>query len=70
MARRKTSPTVDAVKKEAKRQGGGTATPADNQEAAKRKALLHEVPGDIRRQGRTESNQSAARDRHRRTGSA
>ncbi|MFJ2912840.1 hypothetical protein ACIO8F_26185 [Streptomyces sp. NPDC087228] len=61
---KKSSPTVAAVKKEAKRMTGGEpTTPADNQAAAQRKALLHEVPVDIRQQGRKEATQDDAADR-------
>ncbi|MFF4934983.1 hypothetical protein ACFY2H_39940 [Streptomyces griseofuscus] len=57
MTHKRSSPTVAAVKSEAKRMG------TDNQDAAARKALLHEVPGDIRKQGRQESTQAHAHDR-------
>jgi hypothetical protein len=61
---KKSSPTVAAVKKEAKRMtDGAPTTPADNQAAAQRKALLHEVPSDIRRQGRQEETQDHAAER-------
>ncbi|MGW6605317.1 hypothetical protein [Streptomyces sp. NPDC055036] len=53
----KAKPTVNAVKSEAKRMG------ASNQEAASRKAMLKEVPGDIRQQGRRESTQDKAEGR-------
>ncbi|MFJ4799917.1 hypothetical protein [Streptomyces murinus] len=57
MTRKKSSPTVVAIKNEANRLG------TSNQDAAARKALLHEVPGDIRAQGRRESTQAHAYDR-------
>lgn len=57
MARKKSSPTVAAVKSEATRMG------VTNQSAAQRKALLHEVPGDIRQQGRRDSTQANAHER-------
>ncbi|MFI5767478.1 hypothetical protein ACIA74_02820 [Streptomyces sp. NPDC051658] len=63
---KKSSPTVAAVRKEAKRSTGGEpTTPDDNQAAAQRKALLHEVPVDIRQQGRREATQDSAADRPR-----
>lgn len=66
MARKKnSSSTVNAVRSEAKRMNGGAPTvPSDNTTAAQRKALLHEVPSDIRQQGRREEtlNNAAGRD--------
>jgi hypothetical protein len=63
VARKKKSPTVEAVRREAKRTGGGTATSAENQGAAQRKALLKEVPPDIRKLGRKEATQDNAAGR-------
>ncbi|MEU5796881.1 hypothetical protein ABZ800_25640 [Streptomyces sp. NPDC047813] len=57
MTRKKSSPTVAAVKSEASR------LRTSNQDAAARKALLNEVPSDIRAQGRQESTQARAHER-------
>ncbi|SCE19865.1 hypothetical protein [Streptomyces sp. OspMP-M43] len=66
MARKKnSSPTVNAVKADAKRMNDGSPTgPSDNTAAAQRKALLSGVPSDLRKQGRREEtqNNAAARD--------
>ncbi|MFB6423075.1 hypothetical protein ACFCXC_00375 [Streptomyces microflavus] len=52
------------MRSEAKRQNNGAPTvPGDNTAAAQRKALLKEVPGDIRQQGRREETQNNAADR-------
>ncbi|MYT96839.1 MULTISPECIES: hypothetical protein [unclassified Streptomyces] len=65
MARKKnSSPTVSAVRSEAKRMNDGApTTPSDNTAAAQRKAMLRDVPSDLRKQGRREETQSAAADR-------
>ncbi|MFD4796145.1 hypothetical protein ACFWEH_30000 [Streptomyces anulatus] len=65
MARKKnSSPTVNAVKADAKRMNDGAPTvPSDNTVAAQRKALLRDVPSDLRKQGRREETQNNAAGR-------
>lgn len=51
MSKRKSSPTVNAVRADAIRTAHGEpTTPADNQEAAHRRALMHEASTAERRQ--------------------
>ncbi|MFE7313840.1 hypothetical protein ACFU7T_12135 [Streptomyces sp. NPDC057555] len=59
--KKKNSDTVNAVKSEAKRLANGEdVTSGHKTQAAQRKALLHDVPGDIRKQGRREYTQEEA----------
>lgn len=61
VTRKKTSPTITATVRDAKRMTGGAATtPQDNQASASRKAQLKPVSPDIRKQGRRETTQNKA----------
>ncbi|MGD3112582.1 hypothetical protein [Streptomyces sp. YGL11-2] len=61
----KKSDTVKAVNSEAKRPANGDEVTSNHrQQAAGRKALLKEVPGDTRRKGRGEYTRDEAAQRH------
>lgn len=64
VTRKKTSPTITATVRDAKRMtGGAPTTPQENQASASRRSQLKDVAPDIRKQGRRETTQNKAEAR-------